>query len=351
MGGSAFVENNYFRSTATMKPMLISGQGTDALGAGTFSGEAGGVIKAYGNKFDGNASFIPHTESSTSFDAYVASSRDEVVPSSIKALSGGTTYNNFDTNSSLMYTYEVETADQAKITVTTYAGRVQGGDFTWTFNNSTDDASYAVIDGLKQKLVNYSSKLVRVLGIEGSSQGGQQQEDTSIDDVINMINQLPTPANVTLSDATEIYAARTAYQKLDSAEQAQVTNYSKLQQCIQKLNELGNDEDEHNTSETLTFPYSDSYFTVVGNTSTSKGSVTYNGTTYSTCLKMESSTSIKFTTTATTTLVMVFNDTDTAYVMLDGVKTGGSNVITVELAAGSHEIKKSTTSNLFYLSI
>ncbi len=352
MGGSAFVENNYFRSTATMKPMLISLQGTDALGEGTFSGEAGGVIKAYGNKFDGNVSFIPHTENSTSFDAYVASSRDEVVPSSIKALSGGTTYNNFDTNSSLMYTYEVETADQARITVTTYAGRVQGGDFTWTFNNSTDDASYAVIDGLKQKLVNYSSQLVRVLGIEGSSQGGQsQEEDTSIDDVINMIDSLPTPANVTLNDATEIYAARTAYQKLDSAEQAQVTNYSKLQQCIQKLNELGNDEDEHNTSETLTFPYSDSYFTVVGNTSTSKGSVTYNGTTYSTCLKMESSTSIKFTTTATTTLVMVFNDTDSAYVMLDGVKTGGSNVITVELAAGSHEIKKSTTSNLFYLSI
>ena len=68
-------------------------------------------------------------------------------------------------------------------------------------------------------------------------------------------------------------------------------------------------------------------------------------------MKRESSTSIKFTTSSATTLVMVFNDTDSAYVMLDGVKTGGSNIITVELAAGSHEIKKSTTSNLFYLSI
>ena len=54
MGASAFVENNYFRSTAKMKPMLSSGQGTDAQGEGTFSGEAGGIIKAFGNFFDGS---------------------------------------------------------------------------------------------------------------------------------------------------------------------------------------------------------------------------------------------------------------------------------------------------------
>jgi pectate lyase len=49
MGGSAFVEQNYFLDTT--KPMMISGQGTDAKGDGTFSGENGGVIKAYNNKF------------------------------------------------------------------------------------------------------------------------------------------------------------------------------------------------------------------------------------------------------------------------------------------------------------
>ena len=46
-GSSVFVENNYFKKTK--KPILSSQQGTDAQGDGTFSGENGGMIKAYGN--------------------------------------------------------------------------------------------------------------------------------------------------------------------------------------------------------------------------------------------------------------------------------------------------------------
>ena len=356
MGGSAFVENNYFRSTATMKPMLISGQGTDAQGEGTFSGETGGVIKAYGNKFDGNVSFISHTQNATSFDAYVATSRNEVVPNTIKALSGGTTYNNFDTNTSLMYTYSVETPDEAKNSVTSYAGRVQGGDFTWTFNNAVDDSSYAVNNDLKSALMAYTGKLVKVLGIEGSTQGGETPTpDTSIEDVINMIEALPEPANVTLDNTSAIYAARTAYQKLSTEQQASVTNYSKLQQCIQRLNELGNDDEEQQGAQILTFPNSNSFFTVSGSTSTAKGTATYNNTTYSTCLKVESGTSIKFTTNATTTLTIVFGtgDSGKANIKIDGVKeTGNSNyVLTITLDAGTHEITKADKAFIFYLSI
>ena len=51
-GASAFVEGNYFRNAHN--PMLSSKQGTDALGAGTFSGEKGGVIKSYNNMFAQN---------------------------------------------------------------------------------------------------------------------------------------------------------------------------------------------------------------------------------------------------------------------------------------------------------
>ena len=43
-GSSVFEENNYFR--ATKNPMLISLQGTDAKGDGTFSDEDGGMIKS-----------------------------------------------------------------------------------------------------------------------------------------------------------------------------------------------------------------------------------------------------------------------------------------------------------------
>ena len=350
MGGSAFVENNYFRSTTTMKPMLISGQGTDAKGDGTFSGETGGVIKAYGNKFDGSVSFIPHTESATSFDAYVATSRDEVVPSTYKALSGGTTYNNFDT-SSMMYSYDVETPDQAKVSVTTYAGRIQGGDLIWNFNNATDDSSYAVDTKLKAKLVAYKGTTIRVLGLENTSSSTTPVEDTSADDVIALINALPEPANVTLDNTAEIYAARSAYQKLSAKDQESVTNYSKLQQCISRLNELGND-DENQDAQVLTFPKNNSFFTVVGNESSSKGNVTYNGTTYGTCLKMESSTKITFTTTSSSTLTLVF-DTASKKVIVDNVEytTDSNGVVTITLTSGSHEIKKKDSINLFYLSL
>ena len=46
---NAFVEQNFFRDAHD--PMMSSMQGTDAQGDGTFSGEDGGVIKSYNNKF------------------------------------------------------------------------------------------------------------------------------------------------------------------------------------------------------------------------------------------------------------------------------------------------------------
>ena len=166
-GASAFVENNYFRSTSTMRPMLSSLQGTDIQGGGEFSGETGGIIKSFGNVFDGNVRYITYQQSNIEFDAYEASSRNEVVPANVITKSGGTTYNNFDTSSS-MYTYTVQTAEEAKNTVIQYAGRVQGGDFKWTFNNETEDSNYAVITALKQALTNYKTNLVSVQGIEGN---------------------------------------------------------------------------------------------------------------------------------------------------------------------------------------
>lgn len=162
MGASAFVENNYFRNCKY--PMLASMQGSDIAGenTGTFSGEDGGIIKAYGNYMEGQKGFISYQEDNTEFDAYVASSRDEQVPSSVKTKQGGTTYNNFDTNSSLMYSYTPESAESAQSTVTSKAGRVNGGDFKWTFDNSVDDESYAVIDDLKKALTSYDDSIVAI---------------------------------------------------------------------------------------------------------------------------------------------------------------------------------------------
>lgn len=185
-GGHAFVENNYFRSTAIMKPMLISLQGTDAQGEGTFSGENGGIIKAFNNKFDcasGKLKLIERTKDSPAsmehFDCYTVSSRDEQVPNSVKALGGGSTYSNFDTASDF-YNYYVDTPEQAKEKIERYAGRVDGGDLTWTFNNETEDSNYAVIPGLKAAVVGYKSSVVKIGevavsggGSTGGSTGGE----------------------------------------------------------------------------------------------------------------------------------------------------------------------------------
>ena len=195
-GASAFVENNYFRSTAKMKPMLSSMQGTDIAhgkDGQTFSGENGGMIKALGNKFDGTYELLTQNDTdANNLDCYMASSRTEQVPSSYTTKQGGTTYNNFDTAAD-MYEYSVDTAEQAKEKVERYAGRLDGGDLTYKFDNATQDKNYDIIPELSQLIQNYSKTLTLVkigggtasttpggntgTGNEGGNEGGTEGGD------------------------------------------------------------------------------------------------------------------------------------------------------------------------------
>lgn len=160
MGCSVFVENNYFRNCKY--PVLASMQGSDiAYGTGTFSGEDGGIIKTFGNYMEGQKAFVTYQQNSTEFDAYEASSRSESVPSSVKTKKGGTSYNNFDTASS-MYKYTPDDAKSVPGIVTANAGRVDGGDFQWKFDNSVDDESYAVNTALKSALTSYKDKIIAI---------------------------------------------------------------------------------------------------------------------------------------------------------------------------------------------
>ncbi|MCR4944844.1 MAG: pectate lyase [Clostridium sp.] len=161
-GSSAFVESNFYRNCKY--PMLSSMQGTDIyeIAKGTFSGEAGGMIKAYNNHIEGAKRLVYAQQDSTQFDAYLASSRNEKVSSSYKTISGGTTYNNFDT-AATMYKYNAQSPEDAKENVTKYAGRVNGGDFKWQFT-SADDTSAEINTELKAKLQAYSSDLVSIGG-------------------------------------------------------------------------------------------------------------------------------------------------------------------------------------------
>ena len=98
---------------------------------------------------------------------------------------------------------------------------------------------------------------------------------------------------------------------------------------------------------------SNDFYNVVGNYSDSKGKFTApNGTTYKVCLKIESSTSIKFKTTETMKLYLGFADGSTPNIKMNGVKVGGANaVIEKEIPAGIHTLTKADTHNLFYINL
>ena len=192
LGSSVFIEANYFRNCKY--PMMTSLQGTDVYASGTkrdptnngtFSKEAGGTIKAYNNYMEGSYTFIPYgaskyvlkgsetavgtIDTKADFDAYVVSSRNDKVPNTVKSYAGANTYNNFDTDNSVMYSYTADSPEQAMANVRAYAGRVQGGDFKWTFDNSVDDAAYEVNQKLKDALMAYKGSNGEVMEYVSSS--------------------------------------------------------------------------------------------------------------------------------------------------------------------------------------
>lgn len=173
-GGSSFVEANYFRNCKY--PMLISKQGTDAEGDGTFSGEPGGVIKAYNNKIDNPRKVQYYREGQTDgvWDAVKVDDRTASVAAT--AFSGGTAYNN-EADLKARTTYvenKMDAPEDVKAIVKGQygAGRLQHGDFKWSFNNSLQDENYGVISELKSALQNYKSTLVGFFGGTTISNGG-----------------------------------------------------------------------------------------------------------------------------------------------------------------------------------
>ena len=303
-GSDVFVENNYFRNCS--KPIMISMQGTDTKNgtdtkdAPTFSGEDGGMIKSYGNVMTGSYTYRTYQTDNTQFDAYEATSRNEQVPSTVVALQGGATYNNFDTDASKIYSYTPDAAANVPTIVTGQygAGRCEHGDITFTFT-SADDTDYDVNTALATLLNNYTTSLVNIVGINDS------------------ISPTPDPDPVDPDDGGDDPQPSSTYE------------------C-------------HFTGKTP----SSSFYTVTGSYTDSKGTFTApNGTTYSVALKLESSTSVTFTTTAAFTLYLGFDKED-PNIKVDGTKVSGSNkVVTYELAAGSHELTKADSNNLYYINL
>lgn len=324
MGSSVFMESNYF--DATKRPIMSSEQGTDAKGDGTFSGENGGLIKAYGNVFANkpeNFSYIPYSENNTSFDAYEVSDPSEQVPASVKTLVGGTSYDNFDTNSSLMYAYAADKAEDVPSIVEGFygAGRLNHGDIDFVIPDETvvTNGHQQPLPALASILDAYTSGVVKVFGESnasgeggsaeggstgGSGEGGSTGGSTGGTEGGSIITPIEGTVLVTFTDSKP----------------------------------------------------SSSIVTVSGNYATNKGTATIDGTSYSTCVKMESATNISVTVDKKVTMTLYFSSADTkTNAKIDGKKPAEVNAVidstaktmTVTLDAGSHTITKQDTCNLF----
>lgn len=287
-GSSIFMESNYF--DAVKRPIMSSLQGTDAKGDGTFSSEKGGLIKAYGNVFANkpdNFSYITYAENNTSFDAYEVSDPSEQVPASVKTLVGGTSYNNFDTDPSLMYAYAADKAEDVPSIVEGFygAGRLNHGDIDFAIPDET-----VVTNGHQQPwpalasiLDAYTSGVVKVFGesnatgeggsTEGGSTGGSTGGTTEGGSTVTPIEGTVL---VTFTDSKP----------------------------------------------------SSNIVTVSGNYATNKGTATIDGTSYSTCVKMESATNISVTVDKKVTMTLYFSSADTkTNAKIDGKKPAEVNAV------------------------
>ena len=336
-GSSAFVEANYYRNCKN--PMMSSMQGTDALGQGTFSGENGGMIKAYNNITVGASSLIyANSDAGTakadavSFDAYLASSREETVPSSYKTVAGATTYNNFDTSSAYdlgVAEEDIDDPQDVPSIVTKYAGRMNGGDFDWTFQES-DDTNYSVDTALKAKVVNYKSSVLAIGGYKGVDVEPSTTEKAT--ESTTKATEATTKATESTTKATEATTKAT-----ESTTGAPTTAPAETTAKVHNFSTDGTSSD---------------FYTISGKLSSNKGTVSYNGLSLDTCLKIESKTKITFTTTDKAELVLVFNQKNSSDIKVDGtVYTLTDGILSLEIEAGSHEITKESTGNLYYMSV
>lgn len=347
-GSSAFVEANYYRNCKN--PMMSSMQGTDALGQGTFSGENGGMIKAYNNITVGASSLIyANSDTGTakadavSFDAYLASSREETVPSSYKTVAGATTYNNFDTSSAYdlgVAEEDIDDPQDVPSIVTKYAGRMNGGDFDWTFQES-DDTNYSVDTALKAKVVNYKSSVLAIGGYKGvdvepSTTEKATESTTKATESTTKATEATTKATESTTKATESTTKATE-STTEATTEAPTTAPAETTAKVHNFSTDGTSSD---------------FYTISGKLSSNKGTVSYNGLSLDTCLKIESKTKITFTTTDKAELVLVFNQKNSSDIKVDGtVYTLTDGILSLEIEAGSHEITKESTGNLYYMSV
>jgi len=374
-GSSLFLEGNYFRHCKY--PMLISKQGTDIANGsqGTFSGEDGGMIKAFDNYIVDETSFIAYnaTVAPQQFDAYVASARDELLDAGISSFQGGNSYNNFDTDPALyINSLAIESPMVARDNVMSYSGRVSGGDIEYEFDDAVDDTDSDVNPGLLAVLTSYSSDLVAIQGDinnSGSSQtleipdNNEQYVDSGNpiesmvftwggDATTATVSGLPSSGIIYEIDvnAQTILVSGTPTANVTFIITTTGTNGDPVSGAGSiYINGVPNGNEIHNF--TTSGLESDFYTFTNANMNSNSGSTTYDGLTLTERLKIESTTSITYTATAISNLTLVFDPSFSGTIKFDGVNYNASSGVLIieDVASGSHAITKGNVANLYYI--
>jgi len=250
-------------------------------------------------------------------DAYEVDNREDQVPSTVTAKVGGTTYSNFDVSmgdSGMGVVIAPTDPDQAKTHVLKFSGRHES-DFAYNFDNSTADASYAVDSALNSALVAYTTGLTAIQGVastssDSSSGGSDSGDSTSSGDSGS------GDSGSTGSDTSSVSGSTVI------------------------------------TFDSFTSGATVDGVTITGNLKSGIASKTYDGTTYTTALKMESSTSIAFTLDSAATLTLI-TDTASKRIKIDDTKytTDTDGILSQSLEAGSHTVAKGDSLNVYAIII
>ncbi len=397
-GSSVFMDCNYFRNCT--KPMMISLQGadtkygTDLKDAPTFSGETGGMIKSYGNQMVGSGiQYKPYSATNAvEFDCYEVTDPQTKVPEDVTTKSGGNKYNNFDTDSSLMYEYTADNAADVPNIVTNRtwgAGRIQGGDFEFTFTDA-DDKSYDINTALESKLKDYqtASKFKGFLG--GNFEPADASASFKLDgETVNFSNlsytksvassdtQAAFVVTVTPTDDASTVVAEGATDEgsntfsiaapaagATATAVFTVTNADAEMKYTIIIDKTQAEPVNPDTPglDGLTIIYFEAKAPVCDNAdvsllikdvsanfSTDKDPVTYNGATYGECMKIETSTTFTLTPTSNCTITLVL-DKPGKNIKVDGtnVKTNANNCAIINATADKNYVIKKGDSMLLY---
>jgi pectate lyase len=266
----------------------------------------------------------------------------------------------------------VESPTQAKDNVMAFSGRVSGGDLIWSFNNAIDDASSAVNVPLQAALTGYTTSLVFIQG-ETTATGNTQtlsipnNNDQSVNEGTAIADMVFTwggdATNVTVSGLPDSGISY-VIDLINHTVTISGTPTANVSFTVTTSGTAGSPVTGSGTISIIGLPagneihnfttsiLSSTFYTFASaNMNSTPGLTTYDGLTLTARLKMETATTISYSTNSLSTLTLVLEPTYNGPIKLDGVAyTASSGIVVIpSVPVGNHSITKGNSTNLYYI--